>query len=71
MEKDYMHDDEIASTTISMKSLCSGKGVDKWFHLSHDEEKAGEIHLKSVWTPKPAPKPKANDGEDTNKMTVK
>jgi len=49
MESDFKNDDEIGSTSISVKSLCAGK--DEWFDLQYDDKSAGTIHLKSEFIP--------------------
>ena len=51
MDEEVGADDTVGSATIKLSALCHD-GIDEWFRLDFDGQHAGDIHLKSKWTPK-------------------
>lgn len=55
-DEDITDNDAVGATQIKCSALCRQGGLDEWFTITYKGKSAGQVHLKSVWTPNgPAP----------------
>ena len=50
-EADPVNDDEVGQIKIKLTELCADASIDDWFTITYEGESAGQVHLKSTWTP--------------------
>jgi len=50
-DEDVTTNDAVGATQIKCSSLCLPGGLDDWFTITFKGKSAGQLHLKSVWTP--------------------
>ena len=50
-EADPVNDDEVGQIKIKLTELCADASIDDWFTITYEGESAGQVHLKSTWSP--------------------
>jgi len=50
-DEDVGKDDIVGNALLQVSTLCVKSGVDDWFTICYKGKQAGQIHLKSEWTP--------------------
>ena len=50
-DEDPGSDDQIGVAVIKLSALCANNGIDDWFQIAHRGRGAGQVHLKSKFTP--------------------
>ena len=55
-DEDVTDNDAVGACQLKCSSLCVPGGLDEWFTITYKGKSAGQVHLKSKWTPDgPAP----------------
>merc|ERR1711957_917450 len=49
--EDVTSNDAIGSFEAKLSALCVPGGLDDWFTISYKGKSAGQVHVKSQWTP--------------------
>lgn len=50
-DEDVTDNDAVGAVQIKASALCVQNGIDEWFTITYKGKSAGQIHLKSQWTP--------------------
>jgi Ca2+-dependent lipid-binding protein len=50
-DEDVTDNDAIGAVMLKASSLCIPGGMDEWFTITYKGKSAGQVHLKSTWTP--------------------
>ena len=50
-DEDITDNDPVGAVQMKASSLCLPGGLDEWFTITYKGKSAGQVHLRSSWTP--------------------